>query len=107
MAKYKPTPEQFEKQNNYAYKLADRFTNAIYEFAEEYRDATPTAILGATNVVCVNAIIQNSTNRKVAEDALEQVIKVMRNILDHTPDMFFGGQNPLPDGFSDLSKFQS
>ena len=79
-----------EQKNNLAYLLHKELLKTAEKFAKKCPKADAEVILGAGNMY-IPGFLVNAPTKDAAKETLEDCIEVMRNLIEVTPDNFFGG----------------
>lgn len=81
--------KQQPDQNQLAFMLNDKLQNATDKFVREHRAININGIIGAANAYLA-MWLTHAPSKADAMKALDEDVKILRNILDKTPDEFFG-----------------
>lgn len=77
-------------KNNLAVLLNQELLNTTEKFTKKCPKADADVILGAGNLYITSFLI-NAPTKQAAKESLESCIKIMRNLIEVTPDNFFNG----------------
>lgn len=86
-----------DHKNQLSYRLNEHLSNATDEFIQENPEADVFTLIGAANIY-LSSLIVNASNRQLAIKTLEECHAIQRNLINNTPDSFFGqGLRQDPD----------
>lgn len=77
-------------KNNLAVLLHQELLKTAEKFSKKCPKADADVILGAGNLYIAGFLV-NAPTKQAAKESLESCIEVMRNLIEVTPDSFFGG----------------
>lgn len=80
---------ELSEKNNLAYLLNEELLKTVEEFMKKCPKAAPSVILGAGSLYITGFLVCAPTKEKALE-TLDSCVKLMRNIINMTPDDFFG-----------------
>lgn len=81
---------KMDEQNNLAYLLHKELLKTAEKFMKKCPNADHNVILGAGNLYIAGFLI-NAPSKEKAKESLDSCVEVMRQLIESTPDNFFGG----------------
>lgn len=88
--------KQQPDQNQLAYMLADEFQKTVIKFTRKCPAININGIIGAANIF-IASWHTRAPNKEIALQAVEKSFAIIREILNTTPEYFFGGGVQKPD----------
>lgn len=87
----KPKITSIETVNKLAYELCDKFQDVTEEFAHTHPEFNVVAAIGAANCYISSMLVQ-APNKREALKTLDSSVEIIRNLINQTPDCFFGNR---------------
>lgn len=84
---------QTPDQNSLAYLLSNELQKTTEKFKKAHPFLSINGIMGAANIFLATWHV-NAPTRTEALETLEQNFELIRNLINNTPEAFFGGKTP-------------